>query len=370
MERTIKPTETYIGKPSIRCWATDMAEKNGHYYFYFSNGNKDTGVLCADHPAGPFEDVLGKPLLDAALTITKEYDPTVLVDDDAEQTAYIAFGHWRDAEDDHYYGIAKLNEDMMSLAEHPREIKITNAKGGGADKPTLHKNNGIYYLSAGSNYGMSTNVYGPYAWTGNSGNEKYGLTGRAHGNYFEWNNQWFHVWCDFVYGKEVARYRDSHMTYLHYRANGEMVDDVNFLDAHFDTGVGQYDASWNPIQAEWYMAATQNKKGEKADGGFEIQHIQLGSTLAYPNMKGLSGKKAIAFMLSSISAGGTIEVRANSTDGPVLGKCRIPNTGSWDTYQSVACPIVATADAKDLYLCFKGKANDLCHLDSFSFSDK
>src|SRR5690242_9318257 len=34
-ESVIKPEDTYIGS-SNSCWATDAAEKNGKYYFYFS----------------------------------------------------------------------------------------------------------------------------------------------------------------------------------------------------------------------------------------------------------------------------------------------------------------------------------------------
>ncbi len=44
--------------------------------------------------------------------------------------------------------------------------------------------------------------------------------------------QWFHVWCEFVDEHNTGvpagsfhRYRDSWMTYAHYRANGELVDD-------------------------------------------------------------------------------------------------------------------------------------------------
>jgi hypothetical protein len=59
------------------------------------------------------------------------------------------------------------------------------------------------------------------------------------------------------------------MTYLHYRSNGDMVDDVAFLDAHGPYGVGQYDASWERIEAEWFMSAATDgvKKVEKHPGG-------------------------------------------------------------------------------------------------------
>ncbi len=61
-ERTIYPTETYMGK-STDCWATDMGWRNGKYYFYFSNKNLSTGVMVSDHPAGPFRMLWANPFL-------------------------------------------------------------------------------------------------------------------------------------------------------------------------------------------------------------------------------------------------------------------------------------------------------------------
>ena len=63
--------------------------------------------------------------------------------------------------------IARLVDDMFSLAETPRKITIHNPEGPyGAgktdDKAYLHKRGGIYYLSWGCFYGMSNQVYGPY----------------------------------------------------------------------------------------------------------------------------------------------------------------------------------------------------------------
>lgn len=52
-----------MGAGSTRCWATETATKNGQYYFYFSNGNDDTGVMVADNPEGPYKDASGKPML-------------------------------------------------------------------------------------------------------------------------------------------------------------------------------------------------------------------------------------------------------------------------------------------------------------------
>ena len=58
-ERTILPTETYMGK-STDCWATDMGWRNDKYFFYFSNKNISTGVMVSESPIGPFKDALAR----------------------------------------------------------------------------------------------------------------------------------------------------------------------------------------------------------------------------------------------------------------------------------------------------------------------
>ena len=366
LERTISPTETYMGK-STNCWATDVAFRNGKYYFYFSNGNQNTGVMVGDSPIGMYKDALSKPLLTEDLTPGKEYDPTILTDDDGK--AYIAFGHFQSDDKKLKYHIARLNDDMISLAEIPKEIEIVGDFKvlTGNDKPTLHKRNGIYYLSAGSHYATSANIYGPYTRRGNSGNNQHGLDSRAHGNYFTWNNQWFHTWCHFYLGKEVTRFRESYLSYLHYKNNGEMVDDTTFLKAHFATGVGQYDASWSKIEAEWYMAASGVEKKENPTGGFEIQEIKNDGFLYFPNIKNLESKTSVTFCVSS-NSDGKIEIRANDILGKLLGSVKIKNTGSLSTYKNIRCKLGNTSGVKNIYIKFKGTGNDLFHLDWFTFN--
>ena len=74
LESVLKPEQTYIGKPFSSCWATDIAFRNGKYYWYFSEGNQQTGVVVGDSPSGPWKDPLGKPLLTSEMTPTHEYD--------------------------------------------------------------------------------------------------------------------------------------------------------------------------------------------------------------------------------------------------------------------------------------------------------
>jgi len=368
-ELTILPTETYMGK-STQCWAPDVAAMKGKYYFYFSNGYDDTGVMVGDHPNGPFKDALGKPMLPKGLTSTWEYDATVLVD---SGVPYMSFGRrqnqWKTEKESGQpikYHIVKLKNDMISLAEKPRPIEI-NGDFAPTDKPDLHVHNGRYYLAAGANYAVASTIYGPYTARRSvvDDTDIYGLNQRAHGNFCAWNNQCFFVWCHFI--TQGAKFRESYMTYVHYRANGDMDYDRGFLDAHFKDGVGQYSATWKTIEAEWYMAAEHVEKMEKKDGGFEVAGIKNGAWIIFPHVSDVPQNAVLAFTVSA-QKGGSIEVHEDRVDGPLMGVCVVPGTGGWSSYQDVSCTLSNSPGKKNLCLVFKGSVPDLLHLDSFRFT--
>lgn len=186
LESRIDPKDTYIGEASNRCWASDISTRNGKYYFYFSNGGNETGIMVADKVNGPYKDVLKKPFIDAEYSVNHEYDPTIFVDDDGSQ--YIIFG--RDGQmGPHlvHYQIAKLSDDMLSFAEKPRDLMTDKPYGFGSkdrarDHQYFHKHNGIYYLSCAGAYMTSDNVYGLFS------NERH--TGQnGHTSFCDYNGQ-------------------------------------------------------------------------------------------------------------------------------------------------------------------------------------
>ncbi|MFI3319866.1 MAG: family 43 glycosylhydrolase [Rikenellaceae bacterium] len=178
-ELTIKPTETYIGdKPN--CWAGDICERNGKYYWFFSNRNLNTGVMVADKITGPYKDLLGKPLLTPDMAKTHPYDPEIYIDEEGEY--HICFGAG-------VYYMARLSEDMKSLKEKPRAISVKDKDGkhfGMGDKPTLFKRGDWYYLVSGGRYAMSKELYGPYDFKGSLG-------GGGHCSFFTWNDVWYRI---------------------------------------------------------------------------------------------------------------------------------------------------------------------------------
>jgi hypothetical protein len=359
LERTVYPEETYLGKGNTRCYATDAAYRNGNYYFYFSNGKDHTsGVLRGKSPTGPFEDPLKKALLYPELTpMDAEHDPTIFFDDDANQTPYIIFGRSKVEP----YHIARLNEDMISLAETPRPIA---SKGYASDQNFLFKRNGIYYLSFTNNrYVTATNIYGPYS---NKTKSAGGYGG--HGSYFTWNNQWYRTTNN---ADTIHHFRKTLMTYVHFRKNGDMVNDPEFYQTGYaySYGVGQYNAEWPKIQAEWYFASEGVEKIDNEIGDFEIQQISNNDWLKFPNVKNLKAKAKISFCISSESKNGcVIEIREGAIDGKLLGKCKVSATKSWNSYKTVSCKLKNDTKTKGIYLVFKGNSNEFVRLDWIKFN--
>ncbi|MBQ8610181.1 MAG: family 43 glycosylhydrolase [Oscillospiraceae bacterium] len=304
LESVVHPEDTFMGE-STCCWAVDCIERDGKYYYYFSDGGSATGVAVGDSPAGPFKDALGRPLLDGTLTTTREYDPALFKDDDGEY--YIVFGgpSWAYGEGCGYF-IARLNKDMISLAEQPRRIELNHEAD---DKASLNKFGDKYYLSYGGFYAIADNVYGPYTYMGHTG------ASIDHTSYFEWNGQLFNA---ITIVDHYGEYRSSGICYTHIRENGELVTDPLI----HEYGVGQYDSDWNKIEAEWFMRGENVTKKENRDiAGFWVSCTEEAS-LVYPKVRNLTGKIGFSFRGGCVGGkgqGGSVELRLNDETGPLLG---------------------------------------------------
>tara|TARA_R110002049_G_scaffold181019_3_gene348054 strand:+ start:1020 stop:2378 length:1359 start_codon:yes stop_codon:yes gene_type:complete len=368
----LKPENTYIGKPFESCWATDVGYKNGKYYWYFSESNEQTGVVVGDTPVGPWKDPLGKPILTSDLTPTHEYDMAIFEENEEH---YIIFGVW-----DYY--IAKLNDDMISLAEAPKKIIINNPRGPynidgknkdmpTDDKPFVHQYNGNYYLSWGVFYGMSDNLYGPYDYADTIMKETSFAEGYAqptwpngflqgrHGSFFEWHNQWYFAYCD-ISQTGNRWFRDTFISYIHYKENGEMatirVDGV---------GVGQYDANNGAIEAEDYFKAQDIKKAENPKGGFSIVPVKENAYVTFSHIKGLSTKSKLELEIHA-TTNSEIIIREDSPKGEILFILKIPKTKSYN-FQKISFETKNLKEDQTLCFVFKGIKEDSLKLNRFKF---
>lgn len=373
---TLRPEDTFVRRASDECWAGFCASKNGKYYWYFSAGPTEIGVVVADSPTGPWSDPLGKPLVALGLTPTEQRDPDVFTDDDGQ--SYLIYGTFQ-------YFIAHLNDDMISLAERPRLVELDRefgpyGEGQTDDKPALHKRNGLYYLSWSSFYATAPDVYGPYTYKGSvivpenvapefhidEAARGYNLWHDRHGNFFTWHNQWFYVFNDKSSPGRTDHFRDSCLSYVHYRDNGDIAPiSLNRI------GVGQYDAAQSHIEAEDYFAAKNAEVKESPAGGFEVRGLKSGSCLSYPNVRNLPRHAVLSLHIASNHpAGATIEVRAGDAQARVLASYIIPCTGGWDKYQTVSCSLKNEGESESIFLVFQGASDELARLDWIAFAER
>lgn len=355
LERRLFPEEFYCG-PTDQCWATDAACVNGKYYWYFSRGSEEVGVGVSDSPAGPFRDALNAPLLSAKTPPENipKWDPCCFIDDDG--SAYLISGCTREPAPNNKYLIARLGKDMISLAEGLHGIEYIGNPCD-EDKVTIHKKNGRYYLSHASYYALSDNVYGPYIHRGNF------AANNDHGCFFTYHNQDYNASGGL--DNPSWTYRSSFLYYVHYRQNGDIVVDKQIGQY----GVGQYDACWDRIEAEWYFAAEGITKQENAAGGFEIRDIHTGDYLLYPNVNHVEENTTIRFWASCNNPDGAVILIRNGKQGPVLGQVEITSTGSWTSYREFHAALANPAGTLSLCLEFQGNEMELLRLDAFALGD-
>jgi PKD repeat protein len=105
-----------------------------------------------------------------------------------------------------------------------------------------------------------------------------------------------------------------------------------------------------------------------AHGGKTVGDIHHGDWIAFQPYV-LSDATSISARVSSAGAGGTIEVRAGSVGGTLLGTATVPVTGGWETFTDVTAALSdLPAGTTTLYLVFKGGAGALFDVDDFTFT--
>lgn len=95
-------------------WAPSVVEKDGWYYLFFGANDIQNdaqpggiGVARSRSPEGPFEDYLGKPLIDKFHNGAQPIDQHVFKDSNGAY--YIVYGGWR------HCNIARLNADFTGF---------------------------------------------------------------------------------------------------------------------------------------------------------------------------------------------------------------------------------------------------------------
>jgi arabinoxylan arabinofuranohydrolase len=357
---------------SADAWAGQVVARNGKFYWYVpmtvrATGAMGIGVAVADNPTGPFRDAIGRPLVSNG-----EIDPTVLIDTDGQ--AYLYWGNpnlW----------YVKLNSDMISYSGSPTKIPLTTAgfgtRTGDANRPTLYeegpwvyKRNGLYYnvfaakcCSEFIGYSTAPGPTGPWTYRGtvmptqgSSFTNHPGIVDFNGGSYFFYHNGALPGGGGFTRSVAVERFS--------YNADGS-IPTINMTS----TGAPQV-GTLNPYvrqEAETIAWESGIETEASSEGGMNVGWIENGD---YIKVKGVgfgAGAGSFTARVASATSGGAIELRLDSTTGPVVGRCTVPGTGGWQTWVNTSCTVTGATGTHDLYLRFTGGSGNLFNVNWWQF---
>ncbi|MFD9539461.1 ThuA domain-containing protein [Streptomyces sp. NPDC060022] len=130
-----------------------------------------------------------------------------------------------------------------------------------------------------------------------------------------------------------------------------------------DPGTGD-----EPVEAESFTSGSgvQTAGHAGAGGGATLGYIDNGDWAGYAGTE-TAGATSFTARVSSAGAGGTVEIRAGSATGTLLGSVDITPTGGWDTFAEVSTVLTATGSGP-LFLRFTGGAGSLFDIDTFTLS--
>src|SRR5690606_35447629 len=350
--------ETFSWASANKSWAPHCVARDGKFYFYVPVSDK-IGVAVADSPLGPFTDAIGAPLL----TNYQYIDPTVFIDDDGQ--AYLYFGNPK-------LWYVKLNEDMISFSGGVQEVPLTpesfGPRRGGptADRPAayeegpwFYRRDDLYYLVYPTGalpehiaYSTSPGPTGPWTYRGEIMNS---VSGHAFTNHpgvidFQGRSYFFYHTPELPGGSGYKR--SVAVEEFTYGADGS-IPTISKTSA----GVTESVAPLIPyvrVEGETMAWGQGVEVEDSSAGGRALSHIEDGDFIKVRSVDFLTGALWFEASVASAGAGGTIELRVDAVDGPLLGACEVSPTGGWQSWTKVTCDVSEVSGVHDLYLVFTG----------------
>jgi hypothetical protein len=351
--------------------APDAAYKDGWYYWYFPGDITEIGVAKSRTPIGPWESAVDDE-------ITKIFDPTVFVDDDGQAYLY-GNDHWIDIGEpgSHIQGV-KLKDNMVELDGSWSRLSEERVN----EAVHVFKRKGIYYfcarVGAVTKYWMADSPLPQYA-------EFKGVLAPDsphspnHTSVIEFNGEWylFYHRGDVNHGNEFRR--SVCFDKLTFREDGTIEPVVYTLDEGVEITVAP--KRKEPIGKTADIYLTPIPKGVSridAEDFKESSGVTIEDQTDSLSCKGLGDVSTgdwssyfipfgnnsyvdipLGVRVSAIKEGGTIEIRLDKLDGKVIGTIPVPATGAWNKYETISTTLKEVAGYRNVYLCYKGKSNDL-----------
>jgi PKD repeat protein len=116
------------------------------------------------------------------------------------------------------------------------------------------------------------------------------------------------------------------------------------------------------IEAEAYnaMQGIQVQPTTDAGGGQNIGYVEAGDWLDYNVNVSTAGKYNVSFRVASQVATGAFQLKAGAT---ILATVKVPNTGGWQTWQTVTVPVTLTQGTQTLRIAATGAGLNINWMD-------
>jgi len=123
------------------------------------------------------------------------------------------------------------------------------------------------------------------------------------------------------------------------------------------------------IEAEDYDEAygTNTETCKDTGGGENVGSINSENWLKFSNIN-LSEVHSVSMRLASTLSGGTVEVRLGSETGDIIGSLEMPNTGNWQTWQTVTTSLENRVGFYDVYIVFVSSEKYVGNINWLQFS--
>ncbi|MFW6354227.1 MAG: glycoside hydrolase family 43 protein [Verrucomicrobiota bacterium] len=356
-------------------WAPQAIERNGKFYFYFpverNEGGMAIGVAVSDSPTGPFEDALGEPLV---FDESGDIDPSVFIDVDGQ--AYLSWGNPT-------YKWVRLNEDMISydtsvgdngIFRHPMTVeafgeRTTDDRATSYEEgPWFYLRDGLYYMFFAGGpvpehlaYSTAPSPEGPWSYGGVIMPTQGGAF-TNHPGVVDYKGQTYLFYHNAALPGGGGFNRSVCVDELEFGPDGEVIP--LDMDPAGVAPVGTLDP-YSRVEAETIAWTGGVETQRLEDRGMVVYDIDDGDFIRVREVA--FGEKGARRFTATVrgEAGGMIELRLDTPDGPLAGTLEIPSTdGKWRTLRT---RVEGATGTRDLYLVFKGEAESEGELFAFDW---
>jgi glucosylceramidase len=113
------------------------------------------------------------------------------------------------------------------------------------------------------------------------------------------------------------------------------------------------------VQASSYneVIGMQTETTSDADGGYNLGHSVNGAHAVYRNMDFRTGVTAVEARVANSSVarnGSTIDFHLDRVDGPLIASVKVPDTGGFQSWNTVSGAAAGASGIHDVYVVFKG----------------